>query len=204
MTDSTPARRRFLTATEELLREAGMNGAGIKDIVARSEAPIGSLYHYFPGGKTQLVTESLRIHAEKFPRLVERFLDERRSTAAAVRAWFDTAADAFEEAGAFKACAVGAVTLDLSAADTEVQNVCREAFADWTAAIAARLPYPDERSRRAAAVTILAALEGAFILAKAARSGQPFRDVGRWLSATMPNESRRRRRARGTTEPVRR
>jgi hypothetical protein len=35
-------------------------------------------------------------------------------------------------------------------------------------------------------VTIVAALEGAFVLAKAAGSGDPFRDVGECLAATMP------------------
>jgi len=192
MADTHPgsARERFITATEEMLRESGMSGAGIKEIVARSGAPIGSLYHYFPGGKTQLVSESLRNQADKFPRLIERFFDGRRSAAAALQAWFNTAADGFERAGADKACAVGAVTLDLAADDEEIRTICHIAFDDWTAAIAARLPFSDDRTRHAFATTIVAALEGAFILAKAAKSGQPFRDVGRCLAATLPNERR--------------
>ena len=47
---STTPRDRLLRATETMLREAGMAGTGIKDVVKRSGAPIGSLYHYFPGG----------------------------------------------------------------------------------------------------------------------------------------------------------
>ncbi len=198
------ARARLLQATEEMLRETGMAGAGIKEIVARSEAPIGSLYHYFPGGKTQLVTESLRIHAAKLPRLMEHFFDGKKTAAAALRALFDTAADGFERGGANKGCALGAVTLDLTVSDKAIRVVCRQAFDDWVATIAAHLPLLDDRSRHSFAVLVVAALEGAFILARAAQSGQPFRDAGDWLAATVSANDRRRVRAGRGRKPRRR
>jgi AcrR family transcriptional regulator len=179
------ARARLLAAAEELLREVGMAGTGIKDVVARSGTPIGSLYHYFPEGKTQLVSESLRIHGDKVRRLLEGFFDGKRTAAAAVSLLFDTAADAFERAGAFKGCAVGAVALDLMPGDTALRETCRSTFDEWVAVIAPRLPSSTEQARRASAVTLVAALEGAFVLAKAAKSGDPFRDVGECLAATM-------------------
>jgi AcrR family transcriptional regulator len=187
------ARVRLLDAAEEMLREVGMAGTGIKDVVARSGTPIGSLYHYFPDGKTQLVTESLRIHAEKSRRLLEHFFDGKQTAAAAVRLLFNTAADAFERAGAYKSCAVGAVALDLMPPDTALREICRSTFEEWAAVIAPRLPFSSERARRTSAVTIVAALEGAFILAKAGRSGDPFRDVGECLAATMSSRRGKRR-----------
>jgi hypothetical protein len=71
----------------------------------------------------------------------------------------------------------------LTPLDAEVRAVCRQAFEDWVAALAPRLPLRDERSRRSCAVMVVAAIEGAFVLARAAGDGQPFRDVGRWVSA---------------------
>jgi len=186
-----------------MLRESGMHGAGIKEVVARSASPIGSLYHYFPGGKTQLVSEALVNHAAKVPRLIERFFDGRRSAAAAARALFDNAADEFERTGANKGCAIGAVALDLQASDTAVQIVCQQAFDDWAVAIAGRLSHPDERTRRSAAVMVVAALEGAFVLCRASNNGQPFRDVGKWVSAMLSaNESKGRRLRRKTKTKV--
>jgi TetR/AcrR family transcriptional repressor of lmrAB and yxaGH operons len=191
------ARLRLLQAAEDMLREAGMSGTGIKEIVARSGAPVGSLYHYFPGGKTQLVLESLRIHADKVPRLLEHFFDGRRTAAAALRALFNAAADGFESGGANKGCAIGAVTLDLMPSDAEIRAVCKEAFDRWVAVVAAQVPFPDKRSRQSFAVTIVAALEGAFILARAAQSGGPFRDVGESLAAMVSENyaSRARRKS---------
>jgi len=182
---ASSTRERILATTEEMLRESGMSGIGIKDVVARGAAPIGSLYHYFPGGKTQLVAESLRNHAEKLPRLVERFFDGKRSVASAVHAFFDAAAVGFEQAGATKGCAIGAVTLDLAPDDIELATICRDAFDAWVDAIAKRLPFSHTRTRRSFAVTIVAALEGAFVLSRATRDGRPFRDAGRCLSSML-------------------
>ena len=191
------SRDRLLTATEEMLREAGMAGSGIKEIVARSGAPIGSLYHFFPGGKSQLVGEALRIHSGRVVQLLERFFDGKQSAAMAVRSLFNTAADVFVSSGADKGCAIGAVTLDLTSSDPETATLCRRSFDDWVAVIAPRLPFADDRTKRSFAVTVVAMLEGAFVLSRAARAGQPFRDAGWWLSAMLSdseeNDPHRRR-----------
>jgi AcrR family transcriptional regulator len=182
---SPSPRERLLAAAEQMLREAGMAGTGIKDVVARSGAPIGSLYHYFPGGKAQLVAEALRIHADRSRRLLARFFDGKRPAAAAVRDLFDTAADGFERAGADKGCAIGAVTLDLLPEHDETRAICRATFDDWAAIIAPRLPPASKQARQALAVLIVAALEGAFILARASRTGAPFRAAGKSLAALL-------------------
>jgi AcrR family transcriptional regulator len=178
-------RDRLLLATETMLREAGMAGTGIKDVVKRSGAPIGSLYHYFPGGKAQLVTEALRVHARRSEALIGRFFDGKTSAATAVRDLFDTAAQGFDRAGADKGCAIGAVSLDLQAGDAEAQRICHATFEGWADLIAPHLPFSDKSMRASFAVTIVAALEGAFVLARAARSGAPFREVGKSLAAAL-------------------
>jgi AcrR family transcriptional regulator len=203
-TNRPTSRSRLLTATEDMLRESGMAGTGIKDVVARSGAPIGSLYHHFPRGKMQLVSEALAIHAERFPRLLERFFDGKRSAAAALDALFTTAAAEFERQGAAKGCAIGAVALDLVASDADIRRVCHQAFDDWAASLAPRLPFPDAATRRSFAVAIVVALEGAFVLARAAGDGEPFREAGRWIVAALSATTSRRRikRRRSSRKPT--
>ena len=119
-----------------------------------------------------------------------------------MRLLFETAADGFERAGATNGCAVGAVALDVTAEDSELRVLCQSAFDDWATAIAPHLPFPGTRSRRSFATAIVVALEGAFVLARAARSGDPFRHAGRWLSAalvTAPTRHRRKRTRMTTT-----
>jgi AcrR family transcriptional regulator len=183
------SRDRLLQATETMLREAGMAGTGIKDVVKRSGAPIGSLYHYFPGGKMQLVTEALELHAGRADALIARFFSGKTSAATSVRQLFDSAAQGFDLAGADKGCAIGAVSLDLQAGDTRAQQLCKATFAGWVDLIAPHLPFPDKSARASFAVAIVAALEGAFVLARAARSGAPFRDVGKALATALRRQS---------------
>ncbi|HEX4885839.1 MAG TPA: TetR/AcrR family transcriptional regulator, partial [Casimicrobiaceae bacterium] len=55
-------RARLLAAAVMLLRRSGLAGAGINEIVRESGAPKGSVYHHFPQGKEQIVTEALALH----------------------------------------------------------------------------------------------------------------------------------------------
>jgi len=52
-------RERMLEAAISLMRRTGLSGAGINEVVRESQAPKGSIYHYFPGGKQQLAAEAI-------------------------------------------------------------------------------------------------------------------------------------------------
>ena len=62
--EMTEAKDRMVLATLELLRQSGLAGAGINNVVDASGAPKGSVYHYFPGGKRDLVASAL-VEAER-------------------------------------------------------------------------------------------------------------------------------------------
>src|SRR6478672_9655213 len=72
----SPARARMVQSAATLIRERGIHGVGLREVVAHSGGPRGSLGRYFPGGKTQLMTEALDLAlADVFVEL-ERTLDE--------------------------------------------------------------------------------------------------------------------------------
>jgi AcrR family transcriptional regulator len=207
MTPTTrDTRTRMLEAAETLLREGGLSGAGIQQLVVRSGTPIGSVYHHFPGGKTQLVAEALHIHGEKGLGLLERFLgDTADPLPDRLRALFRAAADGFDRAGADKGCAIGAVALDLDATHEALRTVCCEAFDRWTDSITRYLPWADVATRRSFAELIVAGAEGAFVLSRARRSGEPFMTVGEWLAVIAESypEVKRARARRGRRHPPR-
>ena len=209
---SSPSRARMLDAAESLLRERGLAGAGIQQVVARSRAPIGSVYHFFPGGKTQLVAEALQIHSEKARALFQRILeDNTKPLPERFRTLFRTAASGFDRAGANKSCAIGSVALDLDAREEGLRTLCRDALDGWIASIALELPWSDEAVRRSFAEMAVAGLEGAFILSRTRQSGTPFITVGEWLATMLerlPQKAWRRapgrRKRRHHTIPKRR
>lgn len=55
---STTTRDRLITAVSELMRVNGYSAVTVKQITTASNAPMGSLYHHFPGGKPQIAAEA--------------------------------------------------------------------------------------------------------------------------------------------------
>jgi AcrR family transcriptional regulator len=184
------SRTRMLDAAESLLRERGLAGAGIQQIVARSRAPIGSVYHHFPEGKTELVSVALRRHAEKARVLLEGAFAPDTPVPERVRALFSTAARGFEQSGRLKSCAIGTVTLDLAAGDSALRGVCAEAVDGWVETIARRLPWRSQKLRRSFAEMVVTTFEGAFIISRARQSGQPFITAGEWLAAAAESHAK--------------
>src|ERR1700759_351873 len=52
-------RERMVVSAALLIRERGAHATAISDVLAHSRAPRGSAYHYFPGGRTQLLCEGV-------------------------------------------------------------------------------------------------------------------------------------------------
>jgi AcrR family transcriptional regulator len=177
------SRDRLLRATEVLLREGGLAAAGIQQIAIRGRAPIGSVYHHFPGGKSQLALEALAIHGERARTLLDAMFDRDQPVSVRVQTLFNTAAQEFDRSGRDRGCAIGAVTLDLSATDDSLRAACDTAFRKWMETVADYLPWPDRRARESFAEMVVTTLEGAFVLSRARRSGAPFRTAGEWLAA---------------------
>ena len=48
-------RERMVVSAALLIRERGAQPTAIADVLEHSGAPRGSAYHYFPGGRTQLL-----------------------------------------------------------------------------------------------------------------------------------------------------
>src|SRR3974390_1855070 len=80
-TSEAPATQRRLTPRDRMVRSAaqlirtkGVSGAGLREVVTEAEAPRGSLQHYFPDGKDQLVSEALVWMGAVAGRRVDRVL----------------------------------------------------------------------------------------------------------------------------------
>lgn len=52
-------RERMVVSAALLIRERGAHATAISDVLQHSGAPRGSAYHYFPGGRTQLLCEAV-------------------------------------------------------------------------------------------------------------------------------------------------
>lgn len=188
MTDTTTGaaaagtRKRLVDATVALLQEKGPSASGTAEILATARAPRGSFYHHFPQGKDELLVEAVRqAGASTFAGLEARLRDDSLPLPLRVEALLHAEADD-QVAHDFRfGCAVGATTLETACTPGAVSDSTRSAFASWTDLLVD--VFTAERIERDDAValadTIVSALEGATMLARARRDPAPLHHAGR-------------------------
>lgn len=174
-----PTRDRILFATAELFRRQGYNGTGLKQVVAEADAPFGSLYHHFPGGKTELGDEVIRKAGAFFQALVTAVYDEEAAPEDAIRAVFTGAGETLEATDYEDACPIATVALEVASTDDRLRQATADVFEQWTVALSERL------GDRAQALAVIAALEGAFLLCRASRSTEPMAAAGEMAAALV-------------------
>jgi len=176
----------------------GYASTGVKQIVAEAGAPFGSLYHFFPAGKEQLGAETIRWSGARYAQLIDVFFAPGADPVAATRAFFAAAGETLRETGYADACPIATVALEVSSTSEPMREACAEVFESWIGLTQARLVESGltARAARALAISILASLEGAFVLARALRSTEPLLAAGEDAAAAVRRAlSRRSRRA---------
>jgi len=178
-------RESILTATAELMRLKGFGAVGMKDVVAASGAPIGSIYHHFPGGKTQIAREALVAAGAAYGLLIPTLVAPHDDLGEAVESVFAQAATDMAETGFANMCPVGTVAAEVADTVEDLRAATAGVFTGWldggTAYFASRGIPPT--AARDLTITVVSALEGAFILARSLRDAEPLRAVGRVLGA---------------------
>lgn len=184
---ATDSREKMIRATVDLLRERGYSGTSLGDVLARSGGPRGSIYHHFPGGKQELVTEALRRYAEGIRRRIAA-VAETGSGVDVLRALVGAMRDGLRASDYGVGCAVAGVVLDLAPGlDEGLLAPAAEALVQWRDVIGAALVrdgVPPARARRLATV-VLAAFEGAIILSRAQRDTAPLDAVEQELAPLL-------------------
>jgi TetR/AcrR family transcriptional repressor of lmrAB and yxaGH operons len=179
---ATDTRDRMIRAAVELFRERGYAATSFADVIERSGAPRGSIYHHFPRGKEQLAAEALGWYAESTARWLSRTLADG-SSVDAVRAFVTGMRDGLRASGYRESCPIAAVTLDLGPGDETLPASVSGAFTAWRTVLAtafAKEGATAAQARRLASF-VVAAVEGALILARAERDVQPITDVAQEL-----------------------
>ncbi|OBI80062.1 TetR/AcrR family transcriptional regulator [Mycobacterium sp. E740] len=174
-------RERMVASAALLIRERGAHPTAIADVLAHSGAPRGSAYHYFPGGRTQLLCEAVDFAGDYLASRIEKAGSGVEVLDAVVRGFRKQLVGSDFRAG----CPVVAVAVESGSKDDFAPVVDRAAaaFARWTRLIAERLTADGVGAGRAEelATLILTALEGAIVVARTSREVKPLELVHRQL-----------------------
>ncbi|MFD4725299.1 TetR/AcrR family transcriptional regulator [Streptomyces seoulensis] len=180
-------RARIQGAATMLFRRHGYSATGLKRIATEADAPFGSIYHFFPGGKQQLAEHTIRTSGTEYGRLVLALLDSVPDPAESLVHAFEAAADDLAAADYADACPIGTVALEVASSNEGLRIATAEVFEEWVGAAAEwfgrRVAEPD--AARSLAYSMIMMLEGAFMLSRAARDPEPLRVAGRSMAELL-------------------
>lgn len=188
---SAETRDRMLDAATALLHRHGFHGTSLNGILAESGAPRGSLYYHFPGGKEELVLEATVRGVEQATAALEETM-RGGDPVAAVRSFIGVAGAELRDSGYVLGCPVAPIILDLAGEPSALVEVCRRAVVDWQRILREGLTAAGAVEGRAAslATTIVAAVEGALLLARAERDTAPLDtialELGGLIESALP------------------
>ncbi|MGP4114363.1 TetR/AcrR family transcriptional regulator [Streptomyces sp. 4N509B] len=178
-------RARMIDATRDLVEGGGYFGTGLAQVLKASGAPRGSLYFHFPGGKDELVAESLTRAGAEIGRLMEDLLADAPSLAEGVARLLDALGERLTGSGWRKGCPVATVALETAADNDALQQVCSRVYAAWEGTLRDRLAAEGRPDPAGTALTVLAMVEGALLLARAHRDRAPLDAVARSVAALV-------------------
>jgi AcrR family transcriptional regulator len=173
-------RERILFASAELFRRQGYAATGLKQVTAQAPAPFGSLYHFWPGGKQQLAEEVLRTGGAFFLALYRQIADDAPDQLTAVREFFTGAGETLRVTDYADACPIATVAGEVASSNDVLRQATADVFESWLAALVDDLVEAgaDRAAARPLALSVLAILEGAFLLCRALRSTEPMDAAG--------------------------
>ena len=190
-------RERMVISAALLIRERGAHPTAIADVLEHSGAPRGSAYHYFPGGRSQLLCEAIDYAGEY---VAAKIANAGRGSTSSTT-WLPTTGSELIRTDYRAGCPVVAVTVEAGDPDkhdsaTPVIARAAAAFARWTDLIAQRLIADGIAAARAEELAMLmtTSIEGAIVVARASRDVKPLDLVHRQLQALLQAETSERKR----------
>jgi TetR/AcrR family transcriptional regulator, lmrAB and yxaGH operons repressor len=175
----TDTRDRVLRTAAELFRTQGYHGTGLNQILEEGAAPKGSLYFHFPGGKEQLAIEAVGLGAAQSGAVMAELLDAAPDAASGVAAVISALAAELEGSGFRSGCPVATIAEDTVDNDA-IRSACADAFEMWRAILERFLVRHGAPADLA--VVMLAAVEGARVLARNQKDAESLYAVGRHLT----------------------
>ncbi|MFY1687608.1 TetR/AcrR family transcriptional regulator [Plantactinospora sp. WMMB782] len=166
---------RLIESTRELLWERGYVGTSPRAIQQRAGVGQGSMYHHF-GGKPDLALAAIRRTAEELRARAEAQLGAPGPAVGRITAYLR------RERDVLRGCPVGRLTQDPDVmANPTLRRPVEETF-DWLRTRIAEVlaqgraagELADPLDPVATAATVVAVLQGGYVLARAADSAEPF------------------------------
>ena len=191
MPKKSDSKDRMIAAARRLFREHGYLGTALSDVVTESAAPRGSIYFHFPGGKEELASEVILLHAADVIARINRAAAATSTAGQLIEAFMGRERDELISSDYREGCAMAPIAIESTPASAQLSDANRRAFQDLITTLAARLTEKNVPVSRATqlATNVWSSVEGALILSRVLRSPEPFDLAIALLAATADTEA---------------
>ena len=184
--NTAESRQRLVAGAADMMRRRGLNATSVRELAKHAQAPLGSTYHYFPGGKYQLAAEAVQWADDLTARALTKEL--RAGPLAGLRAFLRIWRKILTDSDFGAGCPVLAASVeDLPEDGTAPREAAAAAFGNWTSILTQSLREhgaTDVDAHRIA-VLIVAAVEGSVAMCRAQRSAEPLDQVAAQLESLV-------------------
>ncbi len=182
-------RKPIIDAAVTLFRRQGYSKTGLNEIVEASGAPKGSLYYYFPEGKTSIGTAAIEEAGARVVTTVQELADKAASTADLLRSHAKLLAEWMRASRFRDGCPITTVLLEMAPENRPITHAGREAYAARLDIVQNKLVADGfaEPDAQRLAVLCVSALQGALIQARVDQSGTPLRTTADELGILLEN-----------------
>jgi TetR/AcrR family transcriptional repressor of lmrAB and yxaGH operons len=179
MAEST--RDRMIGGAAELLAERGLLGTSFAEVVERTGAPRGSIYHHFPGGKDEMVRAAVTLIGRDVVARLDAL--DVETPGAVIDVFVAGWRSVLEGSDYGRGCAVAAVSIGAGADSDHLRPTAAEVFRAWHDALARALVRAGTSRRTAREVSTVAivAVESALVVGRATREPSLFDVLRRQL-----------------------
>lgn len=183
----TDAPQRVIAAAADMLARVGLNATSIREVTKAADAPLGSTYHHFPGGKQELLARATTQAGDKVDALLAELL--QAGAEPGLQQFLQTWRARLLRTQFAAGCPVLAAAVEepVDAVASKARGAAAAVFAQWEHRLGAALVAAGHAPAQAAAqaTLIIASVEGAVAMCRAMQDIAPFDRVAAQLQALV-------------------
>lgn len=160
-------KEKLIQQTVSLIIEKGYHGTGINEILRASKVTKGSLYHHFPKGKDQLVTEALKSSTIKLHLQYKQLLKSADSLEDGLRKLINHAIKELEVSKYKTGSILVNVSQELGSINKYLQTTCKQLFELIINSLESFFLKYDIEKWEESARSFFISFQGAIVLSKA-------------------------------------
>lgn len=173
---NTPLHRQNLIESAiALFRTQGFAGTGLSEILKKSGAPKGSLYHYFPNGKEELAAEALKIAGKVVEKTLLELAKKHKQPEKLIKTYCQMLGKWMEESHFRAGCPITTTVLETVPQSETMSKISLAIFDSWKEVIANALVESgmNKTEAKKKADFTITAIGGALIQSRVQQSALP-------------------------------